>query len=794
MPTYTFIPEAGSFDETQALYISLFNAPQSSGSAGMGYWENLMSSNPAQAINGFSGYAYYNGQVLNSSNIGSEINGIYDNLFGAPASSSGNAYWASQWTGDGGTMSIGQIADAIYKNVENIPTTSSNFAVYTQVMDNKIMTYFDEAQSFYLTMFNRAADTAGLVFWENKLASDTTWALNAISPFVTYNGQALSPSNIGSEINSIYDNLFGAPANSSGNAYWASQWTGDGGTMSIGQIADVIYKYVEYSDSSPSNPHYNSYQALNNTIQANNYFTMFNGTMTNIADSAVNPSVYTLSTSDAGHAFASSSSQPDTLVIPFGYSGSSLGVAGNGGYFTFQGDASGLNTGEINYAPYNPSNLTYYLENASNFQILDFNYSQGPYYLNQSTFDLSTINSGFNTFILDDTYNPTNNYASTTDSSYGFTNATDNDTFVVKATTSELDISNGGNGNTTSVIMDGGAGGVGLGTLFFSPASSGAAATINIYSNGSAQNAIQLMGNMFETGNNLTGSFTLNIYGSDALSIGLSSSPAYSPISTNDNGIELRDGSTLTIAGHSSSSNLTAYIYENSPTISQGVTVNAAGFAGTLSLIETQWSNLSPDTFILGSGTDSVATNDVNASVTVGTGTDTIVSNAAYSTDSSYTPGESSLNATPGYITTIHGSIIPGDQITFGTPLGGMSSGPADWQIYPGLSYGGNPSEGTGVIITSLTQFQESGAANAAAAIINVISTLEAPWDATSPNPVSAAGLLDYAGWFQYGGNTYVVNSDQGQNQVIELVGTYSLSNASIVTSAGTATITNITH
>jgi hypothetical protein len=287
---------------------------------------------------------------------------------------------------------------------------------------------------------------------------------------------------------------------------------------------------------------------------------MFNGTMTNIADSAVNPSVYTLSTSDTGHAFASSSSQPDTLVIPFGYSGSSLGVAGNGGYFTFQGDASGINTVDINYAPSNPSNLTYYLENASNFQILDFNYSQGPYYLNQSTFDLSAINSGFNTFILDDTYNPTNNYASTTDSSYGFTNATDNDTFVVKATTAELDIYNGGGSNTTSVIMDGGAGGVGLGTLFFSPASAGAAATIDIYSTGSAQNAIQLMGNMFVTGNNLTGSFTLNIYGSDALSIGLSSSPAYSPISPNDNGIELRDGSTLTIAGHSSGSSLTAYI------------------------------------------------------------------------------------------------------------------------------------------------------------------------------------------------------------------------------------------
>ncbi len=149
------------------------------------------------------------------------------------------------------------------------------------------------------------------------------------------------------------------------------------------------------------------------------------------------------------------------------------------------------------------------------------------------------------------------------------------------------------------------------------------------------------------------------------------------------------------------------------------------------------------------------------------------------------------MNTTPGYITTIHGNILAGDSITFGTPLG---IDPANWQIYPGLNSGGIPSAGTGVVIYSLAQFQESSAATATAAIANVISFLEAPWDANSPQPVSAAGNLDYAGWFQYGGNTYVVNSDQGQNQVIELAGTYSLSGASIVTSAGTATITNITH
>jgi hypothetical protein len=157
--------------------------------------------------------------------------------------------------------------------------------------------------------------------------------------------------------------------------------------------------------------------------------------------------------------------------------------------------------------------------------------------------------------------------------------------------------------------------------------------------------------------------------------------------------------------------------------------------------------------------------------------------------DSSAYAGQSSLNTTPGNITTIQGSITAADSITFGTPLG---IDPANWQIYPGLLASGTPSFGTGVVISSLAQYNESGAATATAAITAVINALEAQWDANSPQPVSAAGLLDYAGWFQYGPNTYIVNSDQGQNQVVKLAGTYDLSHAAIVTAGGTATITNI--
>jgi hypothetical protein len=697
--------------------------------------------------------------------------------------------------------------------------------------------YYNETQAIFIELFDRPAGAPGYDYFGSELATGadpiTVFGQISGSPEVTagvtitslfenllaraplapalafFGGELAAGQTIANIANQIYQDVLNEPSTSQDNMLitdkiaYSNNYTDyliansgfayntDNASAYINQVtpAGVMSGVIPTPPTSSSMPSVGTFSYCTVNVAA------FASTLGSIASSLANPNVYTLASSDAGHTFASGT-QSDTLVIPLDYQSTSLGQAGNGAYFTFQGDASGHNAVDINYDPVYTSNISYYLQNATNFQILDFNYSQGAYSnLYSSPLDLSTINSGFNTFILDGTYN-TGTYGSYSD--YGFTNASNSDTFVVQATTMELDIfsSTNGNGNTANVIMDGGTGGVGLGTLEFSPSSAVISnPTVNIDSVGSAPNTIQVMGDMMVTGNNLTGSFTLNVYGSDALSIGAAFDPSYTAVSANDNGVELQDGSTLTIAGCSASSNLTAYIYENSPTITHGVTVNAGGFAGTLSLIETQFQNPSPDTFILGSGTDSVATNNVNASVTVGSGTDTIISNAAYSTDSSVAAGESSLNTTPGQITTIYGSITAGDSVIFGTPLG---IDPANWQIYPGLYDNGNgtPSPGTGVAISSLTQYNESGAASPTAAIIAAISALEVPWDtwtvSSSPQAVAAA-QLDYAGWFTYGGNTYIVNSDQGQNQVVELVGTYDLSHATY-NSAAAATITGIVH
>jgi hypothetical protein len=184
-----------------------------------------------------------------------------------------------------------------------------------------------------------------------------------------------------------------------------------------------------------------------------------------------------------------------------------------------------------------------------------------------------------------------------------------------------------------------------------------------------------------------------------------------------------------------------------------------------------------------------VATNNDSATVTVGSGTDTVVSNATYSTDNYYGPPPPNANTdglgattTPGYITTVKG-IAVGDFLTFGTPLG---IDPANYQIYSGLS---TPTSGTGATIGTLTQYNESGAASQTAAIQAVIASLETMWVNANYPGATGAQLFDNAGLFQYGGNTFIVNSAEVQNQVIELVGTFNASDFHIITSAGTATL-----
>ena len=248
MNDFAFIPDSAYFVEAQSLYMGLFDNIQSSESSGLTYWEGVLQYDTIAALDAFSSYAIVNGSPITSANINTEINNIYENLMGVPASSGAQQYWAGQWTGDGGTLSVAQIAVNIYNYMESLPTTSAGYIDYTQKMENHLLNYYDEAQALYIGLMGTMPTANGLNYWENALATNQAGALNAISNYVTYNGQALSSSNIDSEILNIYKNLEGnttLTSSSTGVTYWADQWTGNGGTLSIGQIAGAIYNAVE---------------------------------------------------------------------------------------------------------------------------------------------------------------------------------------------------------------------------------------------------------------------------------------------------------------------------------------------------------------------------------------------------------------------------------------------------------------------------------------------------------------------------------------------------------------------
>ena len=726
------------YGEVQALYLGLFDILPNQN--GLAYWQEQLSSNPTGALDALSVYAGLGGLLsngaapLSSSNIGSEINSIYENLFGTPVTSNGENYWSSQWTGDGGTLSIGQITAEIYNDVKGQGT-----GTYYTAMNDTMTNFNNEAQALYLGLFGAPASTLnGQDFWGSQLSINPTSALNAISSFATYGGAHLTSSNIGSEINSIYENLFGTPVTASGANYWSSQWTGNGGTMSIGQITADIYNIVESQGTGTY------YTVMNENISNANNITDFNNTLGNIS-ADTNPTTYTITADGANYSFPVASTQPDTLVISFSYQNSNPPTSSNGytyADYSFQGDASGNNTVDINYAT-GGSYLHYYLQNAANFQTLDFNY-QGS---NSFTLNLNDINSGFNTFVLDN--------GGTNASDYTFQNVGNNDTFIVQSAVPNSDwviLTESTNANIANLILEG----VSLQDVSIAPSSNNIS-TINIDSYGTgAANSIAWFDNA-NTGSvssaNALNSTIINIDGTQSLTIGNINYGYGTGI------FYINGGETITVNGDLSGSNsvLTLnYTSVNNGSSTEGATINASGYSGTLAITSSSNQQLN-DNVILGSGTDTFTTNSGSYTITVGSGNDTIIDNSTPYSTNNY------------YITTVQGNINANDSISF--------------------NY-------NNMIIQSFTQLNESSASTEYNAISAAIATLNAANTDTAANVNYGTAILADA-WFTYGGNTYIVNSyNSGYNvyfydKVVQLVGTYDLSGVSYNANT-TATISHL--
>jgi hypothetical protein len=143
----------------------------------------------------------------------------------------------------------------MYNIVETYPSTSTqqttmnaSIATADAATANPVVA---ETNALYVGLFDRPADPSGQTYWAtlhgNSSTALSSSAADSMSAFATYNGAALSSSNIASEIVNVYADLLGTTvtASNAGVQYWASQSTYDGGTMSIGQIVASMYNAVE---------------------------------------------------------------------------------------------------------------------------------------------------------------------------------------------------------------------------------------------------------------------------------------------------------------------------------------------------------------------------------------------------------------------------------------------------------------------------------------------------------------------------------------------------------------------
>jgi hypothetical protein len=114
-------------------------------------------------------------------------------------------------------------------------------------------TYYNDIQKLYVAYFNRPADPAGLAFWEKAVeaANGSTAAVSAAFAGsaeykATYAGQTNAQI-----VDTVYQNLFGRPAEDAGKAYWANLL--DKGTVTIDAVVTAVAQGAQGTDMTAYN-------------------------------------------------------------------------------------------------------------------------------------------------------------------------------------------------------------------------------------------------------------------------------------------------------------------------------------------------------------------------------------------------------------------------------------------------------------------------------------------------------------------------------------------------------------
>ena len=394
--------------------------------------------------------------------------------------------------------------------------------------------------------------------------------------------------------------------------------------------------------------------------------------------------------------------------------------------YTFTGGTNANNTVDVNYAA-SASGLYSYLGTATHFQTLDFNYSSpiGNLSLVLGSHGIST---SFDNFIIDNTLG-----SSTSAATLAFSGVTNSDTFHAIDTNiyGTLAISNATGNDTANIAFASSTAhpasitlaGLNTDNAGSAPAGNSNPTTINITSNDGVKGGVIT---------NIISTLTV----ADGATVNLTGTDTYNAFTATD----IKDGTT-------------------SPTL--GVTFDASGFAGTLTVTDANTSIYTlNNTFTLGSGTSTVY---------VGVGSDTVNITSATATDNInmsstvYTTNSDFLTIS----NTTSGSFNTADNITFNSNTASVDNG--------------------------LNHVTYSSSASLSSDISSSITALHST-DAGTTTETATAGTYynESAQWFQSGGNTYIVEdtnkyvvSTAGStgtstysDQVVKLTGSIDLTNA----------------
>jgi S-layer protein len=835
------------YNETQALFLGLFGRPAAA--PGLLSTASALAAHPNGTLGSLGSVAaadpslYLNGDTSTSSQI--EL--IFDRLTGREPLTPALTYMTDAVSS--GTSSLGQIAALIYTNVSAEPsnypfadltvmndklTAANNFELQNPTYNSA--TYFAEGQTINTTITPISTAPAGQVIDITSTATNyvaapgtgTVTFLDAgtssgnIQPYDTINangnvgtleeyGSGTASSFFPTSMNGIstillYDNnssTLASPFNVSDIINTATSEpvanliidVSSTSTSTYYEVASTQSVTVENASSSTSSLYISestSGATLNLTLENDSMSSTSvilysstssqfspttinlesNGTAVNnianlkVADnSTINISGsanLTISALDDASTSATSGITVDatqtgtlTLAVPtdlastatFTFDGTGTGTdilnltsaATSGVTYNLTGDSNSANTVNVDYLT-SGSTLVDYVSAATGFSTLEFNSTSAAV-----TLDVAKISAGFTTFVDN----------ASTSTSFTYNSVANNDTFsftsLVSASTSAI-INAAATGATVNVDLGHTHGGITLASLdlYNSTSAADSFSTINLESNGTSANT-----------NTITALYaadhsTINITGTEALTISSS--------------IGIADASSTPYSG----------------SVYSGITVDAQNFTGTLNLTldSASTSNIATasDTVIFGTGGGTVDTN---------LGNDTI--NTTYDISSSH------VAAVDNYaIYSATGDTIQPNNIITMTDTNSTVNYSNDTIYFAADSTSGlltstssmgSNAEKSGYFNTAMYGFSATPSSSEQA-ISQVINTLQ-----TDITPAtSVASTFDAAAWFQYGGNTYVVNAydvstastsavaatNTFTDQIVKLTGNVDLSHADV--------------